>query len=197
MDVRYINSAISVAKCPSPDLPEYAFLGRSNVGKSSLINMITGTGNMARVSAKPGKTQLINHFVVDEKWYLVDLPGYGYARASKSLRAGWGKMIFSYLAERQNLLTTFLLIDARHPIQENDHEVITWFGEHGIPFLLAFTKIDKLSSGQLAANVDAYKKALENEWEELPPLVMTSARTGEGRNEILDYIKESSLLFRR
>lgn len=184
----FIISNSRVEKCPTTGLPEYAFIGRSNVGKSSLINMLTGRKGLAMTSQKPGKTQLINHFLINRDWYLVDLPGYGYARLSRDGRDGLRRMIEDYILERTELVCLFVLLDSRLEPQRIDLEFIEWLGEEGIPFALVFTKADKLSKGKLAANIAAYKERLLQQWEELPPLFITSAEARMGRDELLSYI---------
>ena len=184
----FIISNSRVEKCPTTGLPEYAFIGRSNVGKSSLINMLTGRKGLAMTSQKPGKTQLINHFLINRDWYLVDLPGYGYARLSRVGRDGLRRMIEDYILERTELVCLFVLLDSRLEPQRIDLEFIEWLGEGGIPFALVFTKADKLSRGKLAANIAAYKERLLQQWEELPPLFITSAEARLGRDELLSYI---------
>ncbi len=184
----FIISNSRVEKCPTTGLPEYAFIGRSNVGKSSLINMLTGRKGLAMTSQKPGKTQLINHFLINRDWYLVDLPGYGYARLSRDGRDGLRRMIEDYILERTELVCLFVLLDSRLEPQRIDLEFIEWLGEGGIPFALVFTKADKLSKGKLAANIAAYKERLLQQWEELPPLFITSAEARMGRDELLSYI---------
>lgn len=184
----FVISNSRVNKCPTTGLPEYAFIGRSNVGKSSLINMLTGRKGLAMTSQKPGKTQLINHFLINKDWYLVDLPGYGYARLSRDGRDGLRKMIEDYILERTELVCLFVLLDSRLEPQRIDLEFIEWLGEEGIPFALVFTKADKLSKGKLAANIAAYKERLLQQWEELPPLFITSAEARLGRDELLSYI---------
>ena len=176
-------------------MPEYAFIGRSNVGKSSLINMITGQKMLAKTSSTPGKTQLINHFLINDCWYLVDLPGYGYARTAKTNRHKWEKVIEQYLLRRSNLMSTFILIDSRLPLQENDRKVINWFGSKGLHFVMLFTKTDKLTHNQLASNVEAIKRDLLIEWEDIPPNILTSSVNGTGRNEVLNFITETNRLF--
>ena len=178
-----------VSKCPTTGLPEYAFIGRSNVGKSSLINMLTGKKGLAMTSQKPGKTQLINHFIINGAWYLVDLPGYGYARLSKDGREKLKTMIEDYTLERKELICLFVLVDSRHEPQKIDLEFIQWLGEEGVPFALVFTKADKLTKGRLAANLEAYKARLLEEWEELPPIFVTSSEQQLGRDELLSYIE--------
>lgn len=184
----FVISNSQVNKCPTTGLPEYAFIGRSNVGKSSLINMLTGRKGLAMTSQKPGKTQLINHFIINDAWYLVDLPGYGYARLSKDGREKLKKMIEDYTLERKELICLFVLVDARHDPQKIDLEFIEWLGEEGVPFALVFTKADKLTKGKLAANIESYKARLRQQWEELPPLFITSSEERLGREELLDYI---------
>lgn len=187
-EARYVMSNSDYQKCPQPILPEYAFIGRSNVGKSSLINMLTGKKALAKTSQQPGKTQLINHFIIDETWYLVDLPGYGYAKVSKVERDKWEKMINDYLYNRENLVCTFVLIDVRHSAMAVDLEFMSTLGEAGIPFHIIFTKADKLKPGQVANQVEAYKKKLAELWEEIPPVFVTSAEKNDGREPILQAI---------
>ncbi|ERJ71995.1 ribosome biogenesis GTP-binding protein YsxC [Porphyromonas sp. oral taxon 278 str. W7784] len=185
----FVISNSQVSKCPTTGLPEYAFIGRSNVGKSSLINMLTGKKGLAMTSQKPGKTQLINHFIINGAWYLVDLPGYGYARLSKDGREKLKTMIEDYTLERKELVCLFVLVDSRHEPQKIDLEFIQWLGEEGVPFALVFTKADKLTKGRLAANLEAYKARLLEEWEELPPIFVTSSEQQLGRDELLSYIE--------
>jgi GTP-binding protein len=186
--ITFLQSEVDWRKAPPPSLPEYAFIGRSNVGKSSLINMLANNKSIAKTSSKPGKTQTINHFLVNNAWYLVDLPGYGYAKISKTMREKWVKMIHDYLVLRQNLQTIFVLIDARLEPQKIDLEFINSLGEKQVPFVLIFTKADKLSALQVSKNVEAFKQAMLETWEELPPVFVSSAVTAQGRTEILDYI---------
>ena len=186
----FVISNSRVEKCPTTGLPEYAFIGRSNVGKSSLINMLTARKGLAMTSQKPGKTQLINHFIINDAWYLVDLPGYGYAHLGKDSRDSLRRMIEDYILERKELVQLFVLLDCRHDPQKIDLEFIQWLGEEGVPFALVFTKADKLSKGRLAANVEAYKAKLREEWEELPPIFVTSSEERMGRDELLGYIEE-------
>ena len=186
----FVISNSRVEKCPTTGLPEYAFIGRSNVGKSSLINMLTARKGLAMTSQKPGKTQLINHFIINDAWYLVDLPGYGYARLGKDSRDSLRRMIEDYVLERKELVLLFVLLDCRHEPQKIDLEFIQWLGEEGVPFALVFTKADKLSKGRLAANIEAYKAKLHEEWEELPPIFVTSSEERMGRDELLGYIEE-------
>ena len=192
----FLISSPDVASCPPGKLPEYAFIGRSNVGKSSLINMLTGKQSLAKTSQTPGKTRLINHFVVNEEWYLVDLPGYGYAKISKSDRAKWKKMIDSYLLRRENLVCTFILIDSRHEPQNNDLEFMAWMAEKQLPFVLVFTKTDKLSKTKLSDALESYKQHLSHNWEEIPQMHITSAATSRGREELIEFIEENNRLYR-
>lgn len=185
----FVVSNSRVEKCPTTGLPEYAFIGRSNVGKSSLINMLTGRKGLAMTSQKPGKTQLINHFIINKEWHLVDLPGYGYARLSKDGRDGLRRMIEDYVLERRELVCLFVLLDARLEPQKIDLEFIEWLGEESVPFALVFTKADKLSKGKLSVNISAYKDRLLEGWEELPPLFITSSEERTGREELLNYIE--------
>ena len=188
---RFLMSNTSVKKCPDPNMPEFAFIGRSNVGKSSLINMLTNHKNLAKTSARPGKTQLINHFVINDNWYLVDLPGYGYAKVSKVQRNKFQAYISDYIINRENLYCLFVLVDCRHEPQKIDMEFIEWLGEKQIPFALIFTKTDKLGKNKLASNIADYKKQLQETWEELPPIFMSSAETGLGKEEILNFIAQT------
>jgi GTP-binding protein len=188
----FTMSAANVHGCPPPVFPEYAFVGRSNVGKSSLINMLTGVGNLARTSSDPGKTRLINYFMIDDSWYLVDLPGYGYARISKDKRKGWDAMVREYLESRENLFYTFLLIDSRLEPQAKDIRFLEWLGEKGLPCCLVFTKTDKLSKNKMLHTIGAFKEFLKEKWEELPPTFATSASNGAGKKELLDFIAETN-----
>ncbi len=185
---RFIISNTDIRKCPQDGLPEYAFIGRSNVGKSSLINMLTRQNKLAMTSSTPGKTLLINHFLVNESWYLVDLPGYGYAKRGKAQQEQLQKIISSYILDREQMTLLFLLIDSRHPAQKIDLEFIEWLGENGIPFAIVFTKADKLTHGKLKSNIEAYKATLLEQWEELPPIYITSSEHQIGRSELLNYI---------
>lgn len=186
----FVISNTDVKKCPDSGLPEYAFIGRSNVGKSSLINMLTNRKGLAMTSSKPGKTLLINHFIINDNWYLVDLPGYGYASAGKSTREKLKTIIESYILYRNELTCLFVLIDCRHDPQSIDIEFMEWLGENGIPFSIIFTKIDKLSKSKLSENLKAYRDKLFETWEELPPIFITSSEKGQGREELLGYIDE-------
>lgn len=174
--------------CPQDGKPEYAFIGRSNVGKSSLINMITNKKGLAMTSSKPGKTTLINHFIINDQWYLVDLPGYGFARRSKENREKLRGIIEDYILEREELINLFLLVDVRHEPQLIDLEFMEWLGENDVPFSIVFTKSDKLSTLRLQSNVEAYKDKLKESWDELPPLFITSSEKKLGREELIDYI---------
>ena len=185
----YIISNPDVASCPKSNLPEYAFIGRSNVGKSSLINMLCHNSKLAKTSQKPGKTLLINHFLINGDWHLVDLPGYGFAQAGQKQRETLKKMIERYCLLREQLVCLFVLVDCRHEPQKIDLEFINWLGENGVPFALVFTKGDKLGKVRLKENVEAYKARLLEEWEELPPVFVTSSETGLGGEELTQYIE--------
>jgi GTP-binding protein len=187
---KFIISNTDIKKCPQDGKPEYAFIGRSNVGKSSLINMLTNQRKLAMTSATPGKTLLINHFLINNEWYLVDLPGYGYAKRSKSQTEQLEHIISSYVLDRQQLTLLFVLIDSRHAPQKIDLEFIQWLGENGVPFSIIFTKADKLTKTALASNIAAYKNRLLEEWEELPEIFITSSETAHGREEVLEYINQ-------
>ena len=189
----FVISSPDVDRCPKPTIPEYAFIGRSNVGKSSLINMITNHSKLAKVSGRPGKTQLINHFLINKTWYLVDLPGYGWAQVSKIEKAKWGKMIKNYLTQRTNLINVFVLIDSRHEPQKIDLEFMQWLGESEIPFSMVFTKTDKLAKLKLESNIKAYNKQLGESWEELPPQVLTSSTSKSGKEELIQSILDINL----
>jgi GTP-binding protein len=176
--------------CPKDTKPEYAFIGRSNVGKSSLINMLTNNRKLAKTSSTPGKTLLINHFIINNEWYLVDLPGYGFAKRSKKEVTKLNQMIQGYILQREQLVNVFVLIDVRLEAQKIDLEFIQWLGESSIPFAIVFTKADKLTANKVNANVAAYKKVLSETWEELPPMFVTSSEKKQGRDELLNYIEE-------
>lgn len=186
----FVISNTDVKLCPTNGLPEYAFIGRSNVGKSSLINMLTNRKGLAKTSQKPGKTLLINHFVINDEWYLVDLPGYGYATAGKSTRDKLKKIIEGYILFREQLTCLFVLLDCRHDPQTIDLEFMEWLGLSGIPFSIVFTKSDKLSKSKLNENMNTYRQKLAESWEELPPVFITSSEKAEGRDELLEYIDE-------
>lgn len=191
MDIKsaeFVVSNTQVAKCPAGDLPEYAFIGRSNVGKSSLINMLTGRNKLAMTSATPGKTLLINHFLINKSWHLVDLPGYGYAKRSKREQDRLSRIIRDYILLRPQLTSLFVLIDVRHAPQPVDMRFIEWLGENGVPFALVFTKADKMPKAEVGKNVSAYLAQLSEQWEELPPHFVTSSAKVQGRDDILDYI---------
>jgi GTP-binding protein len=189
----YIGSYEKEEQCPKATRPEYAFIGRSNVGKSSLINMLTNRKELARTSKKPGKTQLLNYFLIDDSWGIMDLPGYGYAKISKKMRLKWRRMIETYLAQRQQLQYAFVLIDSNVPPQDIDIEFVNWLGEIGVPFVLGFTKVDRPKPEQLDTNVQAFQDALAVYWEELPPHFLTSSNEGEGRDAILDFIAKTNV----
>lgn len=191
----FLSSCTDYRKCPKIDKPEYAFIGRSNVGKSSLINTLLNRKNLARVSATPGKTRLINHFMVNDEWMLADLPGYGYARISKTERQKWEIMIKDYLTKRTNLVITFILLDSRIELKESDREMINWFGENELPFSLVFTKSDKLKPNQLNSNIASVKNSLLRFWEELPEVYVTSSVSGKGSEDILKRISDENKLF--
>jgi len=186
----FVKSSSKLSECPQVNQPEYAFIGRSNVGKSSLINMLTNHSKLAKTSVKPGKTQLINHFLIDEKWYLVDLPGYGWAKVSKTSKEKWKIMINEYLQMRANLFNVFLLVDSRHEPQNIDLDFMEWLGKKEIPFSIVFTKIDKLGKTIIQSNIAQYKKVLKGRWDELPPIFLTSSETFAGREEILSFIAQ-------
>ena len=181
-----------VAKCPKDSLPEYAFIGRSNVGKSSLINMLTNCKNLAKTSGRPGKTQLINHFKIDDRWFLVDLPGYGYARVSKTTKQVFQRFITDYFEQREQLVSAFVLVDIRHEPQKIDVEFMQWLGERAIPFAIIFTKADKLKPQAIERNVAAYKEALLEWWEEFPPYFVTSAQNKIGKEDLTQYIEQTN-----
>lgn len=187
----FVSSETDVKKCPPGDKPEFAFIGRSNVGKSSLLNMLTNRKNLAKTSNRPGKTQTINHFIVDDQWYLVDLPGYGYASVSKELRAGFGKIIENYVVKRDNLHCLFVLLDARLEPQKIDLAFIRWVGEMEVPICLVFTKADKLTKNQLNKNMNHYQKVLQEQWEELPAMIITSSTASTGRGDLLSFIEKA------
>lgn len=184
----FIVSNSEHSKCPQDGKPEYAFIGRSNVGKSSLINMLTNRKGLAMTSSTPGKTMLINHFLINEQWYLVDLPGYGYARRGKEGREKIRQIIENYVLEREQLINLFVLVDSRHEPQVIDLEFMEWLGENGIPFSIVFTKADKQGPARLQQNIDNYKEKLLESWEELPPVFITSSEKKQGRDELLNYI---------
>jgi len=184
----FVISSPSIEDCPEPTLPEYAFIGRSNVGKSSLINMLTNHSKLAKVSGRPGKTQLINHFLINKTWFLVDLPGYGWAKVSKTEKAKWKKMIDDYLTQRTNLINVFVLIDCRHSPQKIDLEFMQWLGEEEIPFSMVFTKTDKLKKVKLEASITNYNNELLKSWEEVPTQFLTSASNKSGKDELISDI---------
>lgn len=186
----FVVSNTDYRKCPEGTLPEYAFIGRSNVGKSSLINMITGMNGLAKTSGQPGKTQLINHFLINDTWYLVDLPGYGFAKTAKSQREKWMKMIQNYMLHRQQLVNVFVLIDSRIAPQAIDIDFIRFLGTNGIPLSIVFTKIDKEKQREINGNIAAFKEKMSEEWDELPYMILTSSVKGYGRDTLLNYIEQ-------
>jgi GTP-binding protein len=194
-EASFVCSSSKNSQCPKPDMPEYAFIGRSNVGKSSLINALTDNKGLAKTSGTPGKTQLINHFIVNKTWYLVDLPGLGYAKTAKSNRENWEKMIQDYLLKRVNLFCTFILVDSRHEPQKIDLELMTWFGANQLPFCLVFTKTDKVKPVELQTNIENYKVKLLEEWEELPDIFITSAEKKLGLDDILKFIDKTNSVY--
>jgi len=188
--IEFLGSFEKESQCPTDPLPEYAFIGRSNVGKSSLINMLLERKELARISSTPGKTQTLNYFQINDEWRIVDLPGYGYARISKKMRKQWKTMIDQYLTKRRNLVCVFTLIDSRHTLQLNDLEFINSLGIKGIPFVIVYTKIDKLKEEEVTENISQIRNGLLEHWETLPREFITSANTGSGRDEILEFVKE-------
>lgn len=200
----FLKSSAHPKECPPADRPEYAFIGRSNVGKSSLINMLTNRKGLAKISSTPGKTQLINHFMIDEgreqtgdgtSWYLVDLPGFGYAKVSKKSRVKWQRTSEQFLTGRPNLMCVMMLLDSRHPPQKVDLEFMAWMGGVGLPFVLVFTKVDKLNKAERAAFLPAYEQVMLKQWHKMPPLFVTSGNTGEGREEVLRFIASTNGLY--
>lgn len=189
-NAEFTLSAPMVSMCPKDTKPEYAFIGRSNVGKSSLINMLTRNKKLAKTSSTPGKTLLINHFIINKEWYLVDLPGYGFAKRSKKEVARLEQMINGYILQREQLVNVFVLVDVRLEAQKIDLEFIEWLGQSSVPFAIVFTKADKLTQNKVAQNVAAYKKVLSETWEELPPIFITSSESRQGREEVLQYIED-------
>jgi len=187
----FVTSSNDPLKCPLTDKPEFAFVGRSNVGKSSLINMLTGFGSIAKTSTQPGKTRLINHFNINDEWFLVDLPGYGFAKALRTEREKWLLFIRKYILDRENLQCIMVLIDARHKPQQLDLEFMEWLGTNEVPFVMVFTKTDKLTRNHLAINLSKYKDEMLKSWEELPQVFISSAETGAGREELLNFIEQT------
>jgi GTP-binding protein len=193
MEIRsatFVTSNTTVKQCPPPDRHEYAFIGRSNVGKSSLINMLTNNGKLAKTSSTPGKTQLINHFLVNNEWYLVDLPGYGYVKTCKELRKQFSAIIRDYILRRENMVCLFVLVDSRHAPREIDLEFMAWLGENGVPFVIVFTKADKLAANERRACIAAYEKVMLEQWTSMPRTFLTSAESRLGREELLAYLDE-------
>lgn len=195
--VNFVKSSSKWQECPEPNIAEYAFIGRSNVGKSSLINAMMNKKDLAKTSQTPGKTQLINHFLVNEEWYLTDLPGYGYAKVSKSQRKDFEKLITNYILNRKNLVNLFILVDIRHTPQKIDLEFMEWCAESGIPFSVIFTKADKLKPNTITQNVETYQQKLLETWEELPELYITSAERKEGGENILNFIEHTNEYLRK
>ena len=193
----FVISNSDVSRCPETNLPEYAFIGRSNVGKSSLINMLTHRKDLAKTSGRPGKTQLINHFLINDSWHLVDLPGYGYARVSKTAKKTFQKFITAYFLQRKQMLCAFVLIDSRHKPQSVDMEFMQWLGEHGIPFCIIFTKADKLKPGALERNIRNYEAEMLKTWTEMPRHFITSSANGKGQEELLEYIQSINRQFQK
>jgi GTP-binding protein len=186
----FVISNTDLRLCPEPNMPEYAFIGRSNVGKSSLINMLTNNKSLAKISSKPGKTRLINHFLINKEWYLVDLPGYGYAKVNHNARDQFQKFISRYMTTRENLTNVFVLVDSRHKPQDIDLDFMVWLGEHGVPFSMVFTKFDKLKKSEQKKSIQLYKAEMLKMWEEMPPYFITSSVSSEGKEELLAYIDE-------
>ena len=186
----FVISNTDVRKCPNDSKPEYAFIGRSNVGKSSLINMLTQKSGLAKTSSKPGKTLCINHFLVNNEWYIVDLPGYGYAKCSKETRERIRKIIEGYILNRESMTLLFVLIDSRHEPQKTDTDFMQWLGENGVPFSIIFTKADKMGKTKLESNIALYRRKMLQQWEELPPMFVTSSEDKRGREELLEYISQ-------
>lgn len=193
----FVTSSAKISQLPAPDYPEYAFIGRSNVGKSSLINMLVSRKGLAKISGSPGKTQTINHFIINDSWYLVDLPGYGYAKVSQKMREQWDRLFASYVTNRENLIVLFVLVDARHEPIASDLAFMERLALNGIPFARVFTKTDKLSAAEAAKNRDVHDRVMLRSWENLPPTFVTSAAKGTGREELLDYINETMIFFTR
>ncbi len=189
MKALFVKSSVQLSQLPSSEIPEFAFIGRSNVGKSSLINTLTSSKGLAKTSGSPGKTQAINHFIINDKWHLVDLPGYGFAKVSQTTRAEWESLMKSYFLNRTQLITTFVLIDIRLEPQKNDLDFIEFLGTNGVPFSIVFTKADKLTPNQALKKVNDYKASLLKTWEELPPVFVTSATNRTGKEELLQYIQ--------
>lgn len=188
-EAQFVMSNAEIDKCPAPDRPEYAFIGRSNVGKSSLINMLTNKRSLAKISGKPGKTRLINHFLINKQWYLVDLPGYGYAKVPKAERLKWEKMLRNYILKRENLYCLFVLIDSRHEAQKADLDFMEWLGISEVPFNIVFTKTDKLKPQELQAKIEAYEEKMFETWDTMPGYFISSAENGIGKEEILGMIE--------
>ncbi len=193
----FVTSSAKFNQLPPPDLPEYAFIGRSNVGKSSLLNMLVSRKGLAKISCSPGKTQTINHFLINEGWYLVDLPGYGYARRSQKMRAEWDRLFNTYVTKRENLISLFVLLDSRHEPMASDLAFMERLALNGVPFARVFTKTDKVSLAEAEKNRNLHDRAMLGTWESLPPAFITSAEKGTGREELLEYISENMIFFKR
>lgn len=191
----FVTSSAKISQCPPPSIPEYAFIGRSNVGKSSLLNMLVNRKGLAKISGSPGKTQTINHFLINKNWYLVDLPGYGYARVSHKMREQWNRLFTSYISVRENLISLFVLIDARHEPMPVDLAFMEKLALGNVPFARVFTKADKISALERDRNIDLHNRTMLHRWETLPPTFITSAIKGSGRDEILNYISETMIFF--
>lgn len=191
----FVKSSKHAKDCPEAPFPEYAFLGRSNVGKSTLINMVTGRSKLAKTSSSPGKTQLINHFLINDAWYLTDLPGYGFARVPIPIKKKWEHMIKNYMQNRENLMCSFILLDSRHGPMKNDLEFLEWVGSNALPLCLVFTKADKLSKSQVQRNLSLYQKKLSEQWEPLPRMIVSSSTTKDGKEDILKLISQSNKIF--
>lgn len=194
---RFVTSSSKFSQCPEANIPEFAFIGRSNVGKSSLINLLTGHAKLAKTSGQPGKTQTINHFIINEEWYLTDLPGYGYAKVSRSTRSAWQKLISEYISGRENLICLFVLLDSRHEPLDADMEFMEFLGTNQVPFARVFTKADKQSQGKLERIIELHGKRMLETWESLPAYFVSSVRDSRGREELLSYIEESMTFFRK
>jgi GTP-binding protein len=191
----FVKSSAKIEQLPAADLPEFAFIGRSNVGKSSLINFLVNKKELAHTSGSPGKTQTINHFLINKEWYLVDLPGYGFAKVAQTLRSEWEKTLYKYLGKRENLLTVFVLVDVRIEPQKKDLAFLKTIGEHGLAIAIVFTKADKISKTQLSNNIEAFRNAMLEDWEDTPPFFVTSVVEEKGKEELLQYIAETCMVF--
>ena len=193
----FVKSSAQVDQLPDPTLPEFAFIGRSNVGKSSLINCLVNKKELAHTSSSPGKTQTLNHYLINKNWYLVDLPGYGYAKVAQTMRAEWEKTLYKYLGKRENLMNVFVLVDARIEPQKSDLAFLNKLGQHGLPIAVVFTKSDKMSKVQIEENTQKFREKMLEFWEETPPFIITSAEKGTGREEILNYIEDAIAVWKK